>query len=108
MQKNGFYPFAGDAAKWQPPDIPDVLLHETVAAWVRAFFWRHPFKLKPKVQQNYALFIQKLRKCEAHINANYDVDGLSRSFGKRINQLIRAKGDRLKHLCEIAASPLGY
>ena len=44
LQRNGFHPFAGEEAKWQPPDIPDVLLHETVAAWVRAFFRRHPFQ----------------------------------------------------------------
>ena len=32
LLENGFTPFAGDEGKWQPPDIPDVLLHETVVA----------------------------------------------------------------------------
>ena len=32
LAAHGFKPFAGEEAKWQPPDIPDVLLHETVAS----------------------------------------------------------------------------
>ena len=97
LTRNSFYTFAGYEAKWQPPDIPDILMHETVAAWVRTFFRRYPFKQRPKVHQNYMLFAQKLRKCESHINANYDVDGLCRSFPSRIDDLVRSKGDRLKH-----------
>ena len=49
LDSNGFKPFAGEEAKWQPPDMPDVLVHETVVAWVRAFFRKHPFKQTPKV-----------------------------------------------------------
>ena len=45
----GFDTFARDEAKWQPPDIPDVLIHETVVAWARSFFRKHPFKQTPKV-----------------------------------------------------------
>ena len=47
--ENGFDTFVGDEAKWQPLDIPDVLIHETVVAWVRSFFRKHPFKQTPKV-----------------------------------------------------------
>ena len=47
--EHGFDTFAGDEAKWQPPDIPDVLIHETVIACVRSFFRKHPFKQTPKV-----------------------------------------------------------
>ena len=28
LSENGFKPFAGEEAEWQPPDVPDVLLHE--------------------------------------------------------------------------------
>ena len=52
LADHGFAAFASDEAAWQPPDIPDVLLHETVVAWGRAFFKQHPFKLVPKVQEN--------------------------------------------------------
>lgn len=89
------YSEAGDEAQWQPPDMPDVLLHETVAAWVRAFFRKRPFKLVPKVQKNYELFGKLLKKCEAHINKNYDVAALSKSFPRRIDALLASKGDRL-------------
>ena len=32
LANHGLKPFAGEEAKWQPPDIPDVLLHETVVS----------------------------------------------------------------------------
>ena len=35
---HGFKPFVGEEAKWQRADIPDILLHETVVSWVRAYF----------------------------------------------------------------------
>ena len=34
-------------------------------------------------------------KCEAHINQNYDVDGLRKSLPERLESLIAAKGDRM-------------
>ena len=92
---NKFKAFAGDEAKWQPPDIPDVLPHETVVAWVRAFFKKHPFKESPNVNTTYALFAKLLKECEAHINQNYDVDGLCKSFPSRIEALLKTRGDRL-------------
>ena len=93
----GFRPFAGEEAKWQPPDIPDVLLHETVVPWVRGYFKQLPFKWTPKVDDNLKLFVRRLKECERHINANYDVAGLCRKFPSRLNELIVANGDRLKH-----------
>ena len=41
------------------------------------------------------LFKKRLRKCEAHINKNYDVDGLCSAFPRRIEALLAAGGDRL-------------
>ena len=97
LAEHGFVPFAGDEAAWQPPDIPDVLLHETVVAWVRAFFKKRPFKLVPKVQENLKRFGKLLKKCEAYINDNHDVAGLCKALPGRIDELIAAKGDRLKY-----------
>ena len=93
----GFRPFAGEEAKWQPPDIPDVLLHETVVSWVPRYFKQLPFKWTPKVDDNLKLFVRRLKECERHINANYDVDGLCRKSPSRLNEQIVANGDRLKH-----------
>ena len=42
--EQGFRSFAGDDGAWQPPDIPDVLVHETVAAWFRKYLSKHPWK----------------------------------------------------------------
>ena len=97
LYQNKFIAFAGDEAKWQPPDLPDVLLHETAVAWVRSFFKKRPFKVKKKVKHNFTLFAKMLHQCELHINKNYDVAGLCKAFPRRIQALIKAKGDRLRH-----------
>ena len=97
LSENGFKPFAGDEAKWQPPDVPDVLLHETVVAWVRAFFKKHPFKTVSNVRDNQKVFAKLLKQCEAHINAHYEVTALCKSFPRRIAELIAARGDRLMY-----------
>ena len=47
-------------------------------------------------EDNVKLFKKRLRQCEAHINKNYDVDGLCRAFPRRIEALIAAGGDRLR------------
>ena len=96
LAANGFKAFAGDEAKQQPPDIPDVLLHETVVSWVRAYFKKYPFKWVPKVEVNYTSFRKRMKDCEAYINTNYDVEGLCISFPKRIESLTAANGDRLR------------
>ena len=97
LSQNKIIAFAGDEAKWQPPDLPDVLLHETAVAWVRGFFKKRPFKVKKKVKHNFTLFAKMLRQCELHINKKYAVTGLCKAFPRRIQALIKAKGDRLRH-----------
>ena len=37
---------AGDDANWQPGDLSDLFMHETVAAWAAKFFKNHPLKDK--------------------------------------------------------------
>ena len=73
------------------------MLHETVVAWVRLFFKKHPFKSVANVRDNQKVFAKLLKQCEAHINSNYDVCALCRSFPRRINEMVAAKGDRLKY-----------
>ena len=97
LHANGFKPFAGEEAKWQPPDVPDILLHETVVSWVRAYFRKQPFKWLPKVEDNMKLFKMRMKKCETHINNSYDVLGLCKAFPKRLDELIAAGGDRLRN-----------
>ena len=42
LEDEGLTPFAGVDGNWQPPDLADLLMHETVAAWVRMFFMKKP------------------------------------------------------------------
>ena len=48
-------------------------------------------------EDNVKLFKKRLRQCEAHINKNYNVDGLCKAFPRRIEALIAAGGDRLRN-----------
>lgn len=97
LSRHGFRTWAGDDAKWQPPDVPDVLLHETVAAWVRKYFRAHPWKFGKCQETNVARFRRTLKACEEYINAAYKVRDLCYSFPRRIQELIDAEGKRLKY-----------
>ena len=97
LSKHGFRPFAGRDASWQPPDIADLLLHETVAAWVRKVFKKFPMQWTFDQETNKKSFLAKLKEAEAYINKNYNVNALSHSFPKRIKKLVTVKGRRLKH-----------
>ena len=96
LKKHGFQPFAGEDAKWQPPDIADLLLHETVAAWVRKYFKKFPMTWSKDQVENVASFLKKLKEAERYINKNYKVHALSSSFPTRIKKLIKDKGRRQK------------
>ena len=96
LEKNGFRPFAGTNASWQPPDIADLLLHETVAAWVRKYFRGHPIKWCNDQDKNYAEFVRRLKECEKFINKNHNLKSLSLSFPRRVKQLRKEKGRRLR------------
>ena len=97
LLEHGFRLRAGDENKWQPHDTPDVLSHETMVAWAKAFFKKHPFRTVSNVRQNQKLFSKLLKQCEAYINANYEVSALSRSFPRRVAELIASRGDRLRY-----------
>jgi hypothetical protein len=97
LDENGFRPFAGTCAKDQPPDVPDVLPHETVVGWVRKYFKKHPYRVTSNPMTNYQKFLDVLADAEKHINKEYDVDTLCRSFPKRLRELRAEGGKRLKH-----------
>ena len=93
----GFVLLAGDDASEQPPDIPDLLLHETVVAWIRNFLRKHPFLRSGTLDVQEGRLRSLLQKCEDHINSNYDVDGLCHRFSTRLQQMINKDGERLKN-----------
>ena len=97
LKFNNFKPFAGDDALWQPSDLCDLLMHETVAAWVRKYFRARPIIKGPDLETNWVRFENGLKECEKHINDHYDVDGLCRSMPRRLLKLKEKKGERLKY-----------
>ena len=82
---------------WQPVDLADVFLHETVVSWVRKWFRKHPFKAVENIDTNYKLFLDRLKECERHINDNHKVSDLCRATVVRLEKLRANGGCRLKH-----------
>ena len=94
----GFRPWAGENSKWQPPDIPDVLLHDTVVSWIRKYLKQHPLKLVSDNELNKQRMTSLLTAAATHINTWYAVDALSMSFPRRLWELVNeSEGDRLKY-----------
>ena len=78
----------------QPPDIPDVLLHETAIAHVREHVYKStpdkPWEETPEDLET------RLRAAVAHSNAEYRLDDLCREFPQRLSDLVKVTlGDRL-------------
>ena len=97
VDEEGFRSFAGDDGSWQPPDIPDVLVHETVVAWFRNYLRKHPWKLPGNPTAARAKFAEVAKDFVKHANKNYEVEALCESMPKRLQDLVDKKGERLKH-----------
>ena len=97
LTENGFRAFMGDDASPQPADIADVLLHETVAGWVKSYLHKVHFNRNDGPDKCQERFEQTMKECAKYINKEYDVEGLCRSFPDRIKKLVAGGGERLKH-----------
>ena len=80
LAKHNFRPFATRDAPHQPPDVPDVLPHETAVAWIRTYLKKHPLSRSGSLDAQETALRTMLAECTEHINASYDVEGLCRSF----------------------------
>ena len=91
--EGGFRPFAGDFAAEQPPDIPDVLLHETAISWVKL----REGRTKPARpwEETREAFKVRMRGIAQEVNAHCDVEGLCQGFVKRLEEVVELKGGRL-------------
>lgn len=76
VTEHGFKTWAGENSKWQPPDIADLLLHETAVAWVRKYLKQHPVKIGKDMGKNIEGLVEKLKEAEEHINTFYEVEDL--------------------------------
>ena len=94
LVRNGFRAFAGADGSQQPADLADFFLHETVVAWVRKWFSKHPFKAVEHVDESLRLFLERLHECERHSNDAYDVHGLCHDTVKRLHTLRDLGGAR--------------
>ena len=72
--------------------LQEVLLHETVVAWVRS----REKVTQPKYPwtETEAQYGSRLRGICQYINQNYDVDGLCRALLKRVQKVVDAGGGR--------------
>lgn len=97
LKRHGFRAFAGEDASSQPPDVPDVLVHETAVAWIRVYLKKHSFSKRGSLDDQEQKLRGILAECVQHINSNHDVDGLCRAFPGRLEKLVNVtKGDRLR------------
>ena len=62
VTEHGFQTWAGENSKWQPPDIADLLLHETAVAWARKYMKQHPVKIGSDMEKNIAEIMLQNRK----------------------------------------------
>ena len=88
LAAHGFTAWAGDHSKWQPPDIADILLHETAVSWVRTYLRKHPFKMATTQAGSVHRLSVMLREVAWHINEHYDVAQLCSNLPERLRQLV--------------------
>ena len=77
----------------QPGAMQDLMLHETVVAWVRnretVTLPNEPWK---ETREDFAC---RLRVISQYINDHYDVEGVCRSLNERLEKLVANQGDRI-------------
>ena len=81
----------------QPPDVADVLLHETANAWLIQRLDKTAALLKKPWLETPGELAKRTATCVKDINQTCDVDGLCRGFPARLEDLKERKGDRLGH-----------
>ena len=63
---------------------------------MRKFFKGSPIKWGADNDKNYAMFVDKMKLCEKHINKNHNLHSFSPAFLKRVKKLVKEKGRKLK------------
>jgi len=94
LKEFGFRAYSGTDASKQPADMPDVFPHETAVAWARTNMKKHRIP-KGGLDDMEATLRKTLAECAAHIEKNYDSEGLHMAFPERIDKLIKRQGERL-------------
>ena len=99
LSDNSLQAYYGNDASEQPGNLQDVLLHETAVAWIRNR--EKVVRTARPWLETTEEFATRLRGICQYINEHYNVEGLCRSFPKRLQALVDAEGDRIpSHLLE--------
>ena len=94
LRKAGLRALMGEDNKIQPGQLQDLMLHETAVSWLRQKLMTNgPAKPWEETREEYRARLQE--SCR-EINAEHDVEGLSREFPDRLQELREREGDRLK------------
>ena len=93
LQDNGLTSFMGENASKQPGNLQELMLHETAVSWLRVRL-AESVPRQPWLETRDA-FSTRLKRCCEKVNRDLDVEGLCRSFPKRIAKLRERRGDRL-------------
>ena len=97
----GFRPWAGTHAcegpRRQPGDVADVLLHETAIPWLKHRLQKSDATVRRPWEETPTHFAQRLAAAVRDLNATCSVEDLRMRWPARLEELVRAKGDRLPH-----------
>ena len=103
MDQHDFKPFVGNFweverdCRFQPGVLADLWPHETAVAWLRKLMEPGPDCLKvPPLKEGIPAFKKRMGAAVRYANANYDVEGLCTAFPKRVKNMIKKNGDRLR------------
>ena len=85
--------FMGYDASMQPGSLQEIMLHETLMAWVRHRLANTVPKFAEK--ESVSEYITRLKHVATYINENYDVEGVSQELNDRVDEVLAARGDRI-------------
>ena len=100
-RRHGFKPWAGSDSKRgpraQPPDISDVLLHETAMAWLRERLYRSTAEVRKPWEESPHELGLRIQRVVTGINRDCNVENLCLEFPQRLKDLCHPScmGERL-------------
>ena len=96
LSHHGFRAYVGDRdGTAQPGDLQECWPHERIAAWAKYWLGKNPISTAGNLGDMEEQVTQRLAVCAKHINENYNVESVSRSWPRTMQKLKKAKGERL-------------
>jgi hypothetical protein len=96
LSRHGFRAYVGDQdGTQQPGDLADCWPHERIAAWTKNWLAKNPLPKSGDLDRLEKRVGLRLGECAKHINSNYNVDSVCRSWPTTMQKLKDRRGDRL-------------